>query len=672
MNWWKGKSWVLSLLLLLVSVEAQGQIAGSARRIFRVAAAPAACSEGAIYYNTTDNKTYVCTATDTWTELGGGGTFNGGTITGDVDISGGLLRLPSFAAPLAADCDDAAEYGRIAYDTNATSGQRLYVCESTGWVLHSGAAGSFTGGNVTNPVFLPAGSVTGNGDTAAVVPALSFTGDTNTGWASIGSDFTVFGSNGLLHHYMGPNTIDYASPVVFRWLNSAGSDYNLTMGVPANGVMEIRDGTTSTELRVDNTWTNSTTWEGIRLYYESNVAKIASSAGGGGSSQTRPLWIGTTNTADVGFMYGATVRWGMNGTTLYPNADNSYDLGSASNSVRTGYFDTEVVTPSIDSGGATDLLLQYNNTSKVQIRSGDIVMRDDVTFSANNTYDIGAASGADPRIVYVGTSVVSPLYDRPEPTATTGASQAGRPISITASDAVASTDTAGAAAGGAVTITAGSAARNTSGNADGGTITLDSGEGIGTGVQGGVLLNDNGSVTKTALGFGSILYGFYRGGNAGNGIAIGLNGTSRLLLADNNISGTVLDSAWWLGWGTPSNGTSLERLYHHANGVIKLTGATGSGYVRSFMGGGASVASATALPLPTGRVFHVTGTTTITSITSTNYESGVVITLIFDDVLTLTDGSNLKLAGDFVTTADDTITLTYDGTNWYETSRSVN
>ena len=32
-----------------------------------------------------------------------------------------------------------------------------------------------------------------------------------------------------------------------------------------------------------------------------------------------------------------------------------------------------------------------------------------------------------------------------------------------------------------------------------------------------------------------------------------------------------------------------------------------------------------------------------------------------DDVLTFTDGNNLKLAGNFVTTADDTITLAYDG-----------
>ncbi len=94
--------------------------------------------------------------------------------------------------------------------------------------------------------------------------------------------------------------------------------------------------------------------------------------------------------------------------------------------------------------------------------------------------------------------------------------------------------------------------------------------------------------------------------------------------------------------------------------------------VTAVFGGGAAVASATALPVPVARVYHVTGNTTITSITSTNCASGIVITLIFDDVLTFTDGSNLKLAGDFVTSVDDTITLAFDGTNWYEVCRSAN
>ena len=110
----------------------------------------------------------------------------------------------------------------------------------------------------------------------------------------------------------------------------------------------------------------------------------------------------------------------------------------------------------------------------------------------------------------------------------------------------------------------------------------------------------------------------------------------------------------------------------YTNVYLPTTGAaspkTGNGVV--------SIASAAALLLPTiGNVFRVTGTTTITSIAPLLLDSnhdGREITLIFAGALTLTDGSNLKLAGNFVTTADDTITLVGDGTNWYEKSRSAN
>jgi hypothetical protein len=87
--------------------------------------------------------------------------------------------------------------------------------------------------------------------------------------------------------------------------------------------------------------------------------------------------------------------------------------------------------------------------------------------------------------------------------------------------------------------------------------------------------------------------------------------------------------------------------------------------------GAESIASAAELPLPDARVVTVTGTTNITSIAAGGV-AGQVVTLIFAGILTFTDGSNLKLAGNLVTTADDTITLVCDGTNWFEAARSVN
>jgi len=103
--------------------------------------------------------------------------------------------------------------------------------------------------------------------------------------------------------------------------------------------------------------------------------------------------------------------------------------------------------------------------------------------------------------------------------------------------------------------------------------------------------------------------------------------------------------------------------------VTPVFGITNSGITNLFKG--ANVTSASAI-VPTGNSFHVTGTTTITSITTTGLTAGTVFTIIFDGALTFTNGSNLKIGSDFVTTADDTISLLFDGTNFYQLSRSIN
>jgi len=165
---------------------------------------------------------------------------------------------------------------------------------------------------------------------------------------------------------------------------------------------------------------------------------------------------------------------------------------------------------------------------------------------------------------------------------------------------------------------------------------------------------------------GSAGQGWY---NRGAGRLTAASGSAATWEVDNGGTYTASTGVHLFLSGALGSGADLGYA-RHAAGVLKITnGSTGIGVL---LGGGASVASATAMPVPTGNVFHVTGTTSITSITSTNFVAGTVITLIFDGILTFTDGNNLKLAGNFVTTADDTITLAYDGTNWYEVARAVN
>jgi hypothetical protein len=83
------------------------------------------------------------------------------------------------------------------------------------------------------------------------------------------------------------------------------------------------------------------------------------------------------------------------------------------------------------------------------------------------------------------------------------------------------------------------------------------------------------------------------------------------------------------------------------------------------------IASAATITLPEGgQAFFVTGTSTITDITLSH--RGRIVTLQFTSTATVTDAGTLRLAGNFVATPDDTLTLMCNGSFWYELSRSVN
>lgn len=86
----------------------------------------------------------------------------------------------------------------------------------------------------------------------------------------------------------------------------------------------------------------------------------------------------------------------------------------------------------------------------------------------------------------------------------------------------------------------------------------------------------------------------------------------------------------------------------------------------------ATVASAASITIPTDKaVVKITGTTTITNIAASGH-SGRHLSLFFTQACQLTDGGNLRLAGNFTSAADATISLVCDGVNWYEIGRSSN
>lgn len=84
----------------------------------------------------------------------------------------------------------------------------------------------------------------------------------------------------------------------------------------------------------------------------------------------------------------------------------------------------------------------------------------------------------------------------PTPSAVTGSSQAGLRVDALSGNAVASTDTNGAAAGGDYNIYCGSAARRVSGNASGGNCVISLGSPIGTGAIGQFSITDAGGTAS--------------------------------------------------------------------------------------------------------------------------------------------------------------------------------
>lgn len=196
----------------------------------------------------------------------------------------------------------------------------------------------------------------------------------------------------------------------------------------------------------------------------------------------------------------------------------------------------------------------------------------------------------------------------------------------------------------------------------------------GVGADGQTVSVTNGSAVVTAAGgasFSSML--------AGESIQVGTDTATYQILSVDSASQVTLTTNYAgstatveQAWGDP-----VLLLLQNGSGATALEVRGGRTSVSNTLvqkRHQTALASATALSISNapGNVYHVSGTTTITSVTGG--VDGQVITLIFDGVLTFTDGSNLRLAGNFVTTADDTITLVFDSTAnaWFELARAVN
>jgi len=112
-------------------------------------------------------------------------------------------------------------------------------------------------------------------------------------------------------------------------------------------------------------------------------------------------------------------------------------------------------------------------------------------------------------------------------------------------------------------------------------------------------------------------------------------------------------------------------------GRVKIS--NGSSGVGALLGSkGTDVVSANDVTLGNANFFTVTGNTQLNTIAATDWTAGSVIVLQFSGAPTVKHntagtGASLLLAGaaDFAATANDTLTLVYNGTAWVETARAT-
>jgi hypothetical protein len=160
-----------------------------------------------------------------------------------------------------------------------------------------------------------------------------------------------------------------------------------------------------------------------------------------------------------------------------------------------------------------------------------------------------------------------------------------------------------------------------------------------------------------------------RAGAAGSVFAVDVTGSR------NTFTLKVIDSAVWQVRGVAMRAAARDNVitsYDYTNTLDPYNdGAanTRTRFVRS--GRGEDIASASTITIPiNGAVFNVTGTTNIGGMSGSGVNTP--FTLIFQSALTVAKNATLVLNGtSLVATAGSTLSGVWNGTNFYETGRSV-
>lgn len=204
------------------------------------------------------------------------------------------------------------------------------------------------------------------------------------------------------------------------------------------------------------------------------------------------------------------------------------------------------------------------------------------------------------------------------------------------------------------------------------TVTANAGQGYLTGVMTGTVSNSATAQFDTSFSSGSqpVIW-LKQTSGAARDIVMDSSSTKAVRFGLDTSDNGWVGSANATPFQVKTNGTL--RQYFDTAGLCAFGNNTSptalvdasKGEVRYKVGSNIASASTISPAVNDGNVFHVTGTTTINTITARSIGAGDWLTLIADGAWAFGTSGNIK-ATKATRVANDTVTLFYDGSNWYE------
>ena len=187
-----------------------------------------------------------------------------------------------------------------------------------------------------NNLYVPTGQALVQQGSASL-PSYSFAGlspgnsgiflNSGINWAIAGTAAGMLANNGV--QVLTTGSYSWASAGI------AGSS-DLFLYRDAANTLALRNGTSGQVLRVYNTFTDVNNYERAYIGWAANRLVIGNEKAGTGASRGVTLQSQSDILIQVN---GTTNGWGIGATPhIVPSANNSYDLGSTSYTIRTGYF----------------------------------------------------------------------------------------------------------------------------------------------------------------------------------------------------------------------------------------------------------------------------------------------------------------------------------------------